>query len=130
MEQSIIDAFNTMLGLTGEQCNVVGLKLLGNSEKGFSEVAIYQFMGIVKAETDLPDTHPTPNDIVLLQNNRKDLSGGASIDYIAKWKKEAEGKKRTVSFEIRGLLNAQNILDWEIVDGAFYIKMQLIGSFS
>ncbi len=120
-------AYLNIFNLATEECQIVGLKLVGNSEQNQSEMPIYRFIGIIKADSNLSDICPTDNQVTQLKNARHDEISGPEISYKIKWTDKK--KNRVASFEVRGQITHHNILSWEIHEGSYYLQTELYGNF-
>jgi hypothetical protein len=133
-----MDDFDSSLGmykyifsLTKEDCKIVGLKLLGNSMTSMSNSATYKFLGIIEADCPYSDYIPTDNFKTKMKNLRFEKISGPSVEFKLKWKVlNKSGKTVKVSgFVIRGQITPHSILEWEVVDGKYYIRLELLGCY-
>lgn len=123
IQKSYLNIFN----LESSECQIVGLKLVGNSEQNQSNMPVYQFIAIIKADAGMPDICPTENQITQLRNAKHDGLSGPEISYKIKWKDKKKGK--VASFQVRGQITHSNVMSWEIHEGFYYIQAELFGNF-
>lgn len=126
--KKLIRAYTNIFHLTKEDCTITGLRLLGNSERNKSDVPVYRFQAIITAKSDFENIAPSNNDLIKLQKMKFLSEFGPEIDFELAWKiNRPDGTTKRRSFDIRGQITPQNLIDWEIVDGIYYIKTELYG---
>jgi len=127
-------AYLNIFKLKPEDCSLVAVKLIGGSINDAKD-KVYRFIGIVscKAPLDIPDMLLESNEMVSLRNysvKHLDDMGGPDLITNVVWKiKKKNGKKKKKHFDYTTHLTVNSVLDFEIVDGIYYIKTETYGLF-
>lgn len=129
--KTLIRAYTGIFYLTREDCTVVGLKKLGSAVTNQSDVPIFRFQAIVTAPApDFSNIAPTNNDVVKLQKMNF-LGGkefGPEVEFMFRWKiKKPDGSLKKKKFVLRGQITPLGLIDWEIADGMYYLKTEVLG---
>jgi len=127
-------AYLNIFKLQPEDCSLVAVKLIGGSIND-SRDKVYKFIGIIscKAPRDIPDVFPESNKMVHLRNysvKHLDDVGGPDLITNVVWKiKNKNGKIKKKHFDYTTHLSVNSVLDFEVVDGIYYIKTETYGLF-
>jgi len=137
MREELKAAYLALFGMSEKDFTLVGLKYIGKHEKQNSDGSlVYNFFALLTAPSTVRELIPTNNEGVELHNTiapQQDNIGGPSFAHQVEWKKKVDenGKERIKKkcFEIRGDVKPATVLDWEIFDNKYYIKVEAYGTF-
>jgi len=137
MQEDLKQAYLRIFDKKEEDFTLVGVKSLGKYQKQNSDGSmVYKFLAVVTCPADVFEMTPTSNEWVALRDavaTEFNQKGGPSFAHQVEWKKKVDhnGKEKikTKSFEIRGDVKPTSVLDWEIFNNTYYIKVEAYGVF-
>jgi hypothetical protein len=134
MNQEILAAYLSIFDVNPQDCQLVGVKLIGKTLNHAND-NVYRFVGIVVCPVPsiIGDIIPTQNEMTQIKNYaRRKLEdiGGPDIVKKVVWKvKKKNGKKKKKHFDFTAHIDVSSVMDFEIIDGVYYIKVETYGLF-
>jgi hypothetical protein len=129
----ILKAYINIFHLDPKQLRLNRVKFIGKSKPPRGD-SIYNFIGIITAPAPYENLIVSTNDMVKARNYvSNNLKGLVGVDVVQKvaWKVKIKGKdkKKRKSFDFAYQLEPQSVLEFEIVNGMYYIKANVYGLF-
>ncbi len=128
---NVMDAFRRILDIPPEDFQLIGVKAMGIRHTSLDKT--YKFLAIlIVPSIDSNEDLVVDSNTMVNFRNQAQHGQGSTIKTIAravKWKKKTSKGIKTKRFNFVVELSSQTILEFEIINGVYYILAECVGSF-
>ena len=132
MDDKITQAYEGIFELDREYIKLIGVKDMGYRKTELKE-KVYKFLGIFTAPSgSVTNVMVLPDQMTEVRNHAQHDNDIPSKDvtHEVRWKIDTkEGKKKTKRFNFACSLSSQTVLEFEVIDGVYYILAEIFGCF-